>query len=57
MPKICEIFSAGCAVCDALVYVIKGIAGADCSVAVLDMHKPQVADRAKALGIRTVPRS
>ena len=50
-----EIFSAGCAVCEETVTLVKQIACPSCDVTVLDMHDPEVARRAKQLGIRTVP--
>ncbi|MEE9120470.1 MAG: thioredoxin family protein [Syntrophobacteria bacterium] len=50
-----EVFSAGCPVCDGTVEMVKGIACPDCEVNVLDMKDPAVADRAKSLGIRSVP--
>lgn len=50
-----EIFSAGCPSCDSAVRLIQGIACPSCDVVVLDMHDPNVASRAKGLGIRSVP--
>lgn len=50
-----EIFSAGCAVCDDTVQLVKRIACDSCDVTVLDMHDPDVAGRAKGLGIKSVP--
>ena len=50
-----EIFSAGCAACEETVTLVNRIACPSCDVTVLDMHHPEVARRAKQLGIRTVP--
>lgn len=50
-----EIFSAGCPACDETINLVKGIACASCDVTVLDMNDPQVANRAKSLGVRSVP--
>jgi glutaredoxin 3 len=50
-----EIFSAGCPVCDEAVETVKRIACPSCETAVLDMRQPEVAARAKQLGISRVP--
>jgi glutaredoxin 3 len=50
-----EIFSAGCAACEETVTLVNRIACPSCDVTVLDMHNPEVVQRAKQLGIRTVP--
>ena len=50
-----EIFSAGCAVCDDTVSLVKRLACPLCDVSVLDMKDPNVAARAKSLGVRSVP--
>ncbi len=50
-----EVFTAGCPACDETVQMVKGIACSSCDVSVLDMNDPQVAARAKQLGIRSVP--
>jgi len=50
-----EVFSAGCAVCDAAIQTVKSLACPSCDVEVLDMREPAVAARAKALGIHRVP--
>ena len=55
MTRKIEIFSAGCPACDDTVAMIKQTACDSCEVTVLDMHKPDVAKRAKTLGIRSVP--
>jgi glutaredoxin 3 len=50
-----EVFSAGCRACDEAVQLVRSIAGPSCDVSVLNMKDPKVAERAKALGIRSVP--
>ena len=50
-----EIFSAGCSVCEETVSIVKQAACPSCDVTVLDMHNPEVARRAKGLGIRSLP--
>ncbi len=54
MRKI-EIFSAGCPACEETVELVNSIACPSCEVTVLDMKDSVVADRAKGLGIRSVP--
>jgi len=50
-----EIYSAGCPVCQDAINFVNGIACASCDVTVLDMRDTAVANRAKALGIQSVP--
>ena len=50
-----EFFSAGCPACEETVTLVNRIACPSCEVTVLDMHNPEVARRAKSLGIRSVP--
>ena len=50
-----EIFSAGCPVCEETVRLVNRIACPSCEVTVLEMKDPSVAERAKSLGIRSVP--
>jgi glutaredoxin 3 len=50
-----EIFTAGCACCDDTVQMVRSIACSSCDVQVLDMKAPDIATRAKELGIRSVP--
>ena len=50
-----EVFSAGCATCQEAVEIIRQSACPSCDVIVLDMHDSEVAKRAKALGVRSVP--
>ena len=50
-----EIFSAGCPVCEAAIARINEIACPSCEVTTLDMNEEGVAERADALGIRSLP--
>ena len=50
-----EIFSAGCPACEEAIQLINKAACPSCEVTVLDMNNPDVASRAKHLGIRSVP--
>lgn len=50
-----EVFSAGCPACDETVELVNRLACPSCEVSVLDMNDPDVASRAKALGVRSVP--
>jgi len=50
-----EVFSAGCGLCDDAVSLVESIACPSCDVEVLDMQDPDVASRAKSLGVQRVP--
>jgi glutaredoxin 3 len=50
-----EIFSAACPACEEVIQLINRVACPSCEVTVLDMKHPDVASRAKRLGIRSVP--
>ncbi len=50
-----EVFSAGCPACQETVELVHRVACPSCEVSVLDMNDTQVAERAKELGIRSVP--
>lgn len=50
-----EVFSAGCPVCHEAGQLVQAIACPSCDVSVLDMNDPNVASRAKNLGVRSVP--
>jgi hypothetical protein len=50
-----EIFSAGCPVCEETVARIRDLACPSCEVLVCDMKDTGVAQRARDLGIRSVP--
>jgi len=53
--RIVEVFSAGCSVCSETIEMVQQAACPSCEVTVLDMREPDVARRAKDLGIRSVP--
>ena len=55
MKRKIEIFSAGCPACDTAISRIRDLACPSCEIAVLDMNDGDVAARAKALGIESVP--
>jgi len=50
-----EVFSAGCSCCEDVINTIKTAACPSCEITVLDMRRPEVAERAKRLGVRSVP--
>lgn len=50
-----EIFSAGCPACDEAIETVERIACSSCETEVLDMNQPEIAARAKELGINRVP--
>ena len=55
MTRLIEIFSAGCPICADIVEKIHASACSFCEIRVLDVRDPQVAQRARELGIRVVP--
>ena len=50
-----EVFSAGCGCCEETIALVKKIACPSCEITILDMKMPDVAARAKQLGVRSVP--
>ena len=50
-----EVFSAGCPACEEVIALINRLACPSCDVQVLDMRRTEVASKAKAYGIQTVP--
>lgn len=50
-----EILSAGCPACNEAIETVGRIACSSCETEVLDMSQPEVAARAKQLGIDRVP--
>ena len=50
-----EIFSAGCPVCQEAIAEVQNNACPSCGVTILDMNDPFVSNRAKSLGIKSVP--
>jgi glutaredoxin 3 len=53
--RVVEIFSAGCAACQETIDLVNRLACPSCDVSVLDMKDAGVAQRAKDLGINSVP--
>ena len=50
-----EVFTAGCPCCEDTLEMVRRIACPACAVDVRDMKDQKVAERALALGVRTVP--
>lgn len=50
-----EVFSAGCPACKEAVELVKRLAGSSAEVTVQNMNDMKIAQRAKELGVRTVP--
>ncbi len=50
-----EIFSAGCSVCEEAIRAVNELVCSSCDVEVLDINNPDVAGRAAALSIRSIP--
>lgn len=50
-----EIFSAGCAICEETVRMVRDMACPSCDITVLDMKVDSIAQRAAQLGIKSVP--
>ncbi len=53
--RIIEIYKAGCPICNETVQMVEALACPSCKVNVLDLNDPEVARRAAALSIRSVP--
>lgn len=50
-----EVFSAGCPACQETIELVNRVACSSCQVTIVDINDPSAADRAKDLGIRSVP--
>lgn len=50
-----EVFSASCSVCETTIDLVNRLASSSDEVIIQNMHDPNVARRAQALGIRSVP--
>jgi glutaredoxin len=50
-----EIFSAGCPLCEDTIALVNRMACPSCEISVLDMNDPEVAKRAREIGVRSVP--
>lgn len=53
--RMIEVFSAGCSVCEEAVARVKDLACESCEVVVLDMADESIAQRARDLGVKSVP--
>ena len=53
--KKVEVFSAGCTTCKETIELVKRIAGSSHEIVIHDMHKPDIATKAKQYGVRSVP--
>ncbi len=52
--KRIEVFSAGCSACKETIETVKRLAGSH-EVVIHDMHKADIASKAKHYGVRSVP--
>lgn len=50
-----EVFAAGCSACQEVIDLVNRIATPGSAIKVLDMHDAAIAQRAKSLGIKSVP--
>ncbi len=50
-----EVFSAGCSTCKETIEVVKRLAGSSHEVVIHDMHKSEVASKAKQYGVHSLP--
>src|SRR5215469_10653731 len=53
--KKVEVFSAGCSTCKETIELVKRLGGSTHEVVVHDMHKSDIASKAKQYGVRSVP--
>ena len=53
--KKVEVFSAGCTTCKETIELVKRIAGSSHELVIHDMHKSDIATKAKQYGVRSVP--
>ena len=50
-----EVFTAGCPACEETVALVERLACPSCEVTVLNVTEPEVADRVRSLGLRSLP--
>jgi glutaredoxin 3 len=55
MKRKVEIYSAGCSICKGVVDMINEISCQSCTVSIHDMQDEAIAQKAKQLGIQSVP--
>lgn len=53
--RVVEVFSAGCPTCEETITLVKRLACPSCEVSVRDMNDAGVAQKAKQLGVQSVP--
>ncbi len=53
--RLVEVFSAGCPACQEAIDLVNRLRCESCEVVVLDMNEPGVSERARSLGVRSVP--
>lgn len=53
--RLIDIYTAGCSTCDNAVKLVRELAGDTHELRIHDMHKADVAQRAKNLGVRSLP--
>ncbi|MCH7975870.1 MAG: hypothetical protein IIC18_04850 [Bacteroidetes bacterium] len=53
--RLIEIYTAGCPICIETLQMVETLACSSCDVTVLDLNDPEVARRAAALSILSVP--
>lgn len=50
-----EVFSAGCHLCEETVELVNRLVGSGSEVTILDMKEKAVAERARKMGVRSIP--
>ena len=50
-----EVFSAGCALCEDTIAMVRKISCDSCEVTIHNMNEPAAAQKAKEYGVRSVP--
>jgi glutaredoxin 3 len=55
MSKRIEIYSAGCPLCEDVIALVNRIAEPSAQISVLDTRQQDIAARARALGIKSLP--
>lgn len=55
MSRTVEIFTAGCGACTSLLDTVTSVSCSSCDIIVHDMKDPNVAARARDLGVAAVP--
>ena len=55
IKRTVEIFSAGCAICEETISLVKSIGCESCDIVVHDMRRSSVVQRALQLGVKSLP--